>query len=151
MSESRNPEELSAEKRQFAAALIRLGNPYKASQEVFRDNFIKACSAAEAWPADPEVQAFLEELRQTVPDECALLPSKAEVARQLWDIGTDDDNDGKTKVAALKVYSEIQGYLKKEVSPVKIESTGVMVVRDHGSAEDWEKSLAAQQAALAGQ
>lgn len=146
-----NAEELKEMKRRFAAEILRKpGNAFEAALSCGLDTGA-ALRASVEWLNDEEVLAFKQQLLEdNERGELAFLPSKAEAARLAWDLA----NAGpfiEDRLKALKLYSDILGYIEKP-SAVNVNNNvtnnRVMVVKDHGSNENWEENMRRQQAEL---
>ena len=76
------------------------------------------------------------------------LPSKADIVRELFKIGTATNHDANDRVKALQEAAKIMGYIEKP-APVTVNtgdmSNRVMIVRDHGTLDAWEEKALAQQ------
>lgn len=136
-------------KAKFAAELLRNPKePFLAGLSVFPNDNGRALRAAYEWPNDPEVKA--EQARLTAKDGGAgFLPSKAELARAIWDKSTAAyDAEDFTKLA--KLYADVMGFIQKPEPAVNVNvnNNRVMVVKDHGTNEEWAEKLAAQQREL---
>lgn len=107
----------------FAAALLKTPNdPFKAALSIIDSSKTAgpAMWAANYWPNDPAVKAEVERLKAE-QGELAFLPSKADLARALWDKAHHErtTNDDFTKMARL--YAEIMDFVPK-VSKVAIDA-----------------------------
>lgn len=108
--EERNKQLKSA----FAGALLREFNPFKAGVSIFPadKDLAKAIQIANEWPNDEFVIAEQERLLREVGVE-GFLPNKAQVANELYKIGTDPMAKKGDRVKALEAYSAIMGYVQK--------------------------------------
>ena len=143
-------------KKQFSLALFSVpGNPFKAACIVFPDDISLACKMAVEWNNDSEV---LEEI-QRLTDEANkhdevldLVPNKTEALQLAWDIANNVLELGKDRVAALKLFAEISNFMPdKTVNKnvvVETKANRVMIIKDHGSDDDWERKAIAQQKVL---
>lgn len=113
------------QKKQFAAALITLGEAraFDAAVSVFGDDkstLGMSCYAATQWLTDPIVIA--EKTRLLSKENVGqFLPTKDQAARQLWDWCQSPFFEPKERVAAMKLYAEIQGFIadpKKSNAPL---------------------------------
>jgi len=137
-------------KKAFAKLLLKISDPFKAALELFPDNTNKALRVAHEWPQDPDVKAATEDLLYT--DEALdLLPTKAELAKSIWDkmhspqLYTDDF----TKLG--KLYAEVRGFIEKPSTTIKNEvsvAPSVMIVKESSSDTEWESKLKRQQIEL---
>jgi hypothetical protein len=59
------------------------------------------------------------------------------------------DEDGKDKIAALRLYAEVRGFLKKDEGvTVNNVTNKVLVVNSAGADDDWERKVQRQQLRL---
>jgi len=134
---------------QYAAELLREPNAFQAALAVFGESEIGRCAyVAATWPEDPRILALQGRLLKDGGAK-SFLPTKDEAVRSLWEmtkqkgIGVDD------KVKCIKLMAEIQSWIQKDSIPVQVNVTSnVMVVKDKGDDDSWEKALKAQQEKL---
>lgn len=141
------------EKQRYAELLMRTpdGDPFKAALTLFPQNVNRALWVANNWPTDPDVIAFNREVKDS-KSELDYLPSKADLARSIWarmnrgEYGPEDEDF----VKLAKLYGDVMGFIEKpnNVTTVNVTQNRVMEVRDHGTAEQWEQKLLAQQERL---
>lgn len=136
-------------KAAFAAFLF--ANPldkFGAARRVFAndDEIGKAAEIAAKWPNDEFVIAELARLRELNDSEAAL-PSKADLARMAWDMGSNKAAEYEDRIKALKLYADIRGFIEKpDNTPKDIGALpSVMVVREYASEADWEAKMQQQQ------
>lgn len=141
------------QKEAYARALLRQpDDAYKAALAVFPGDIPKALHVSKTWPQDEDVQAFAQAaLDEDGEDE--FLPSKAQLARDVYDLAKHEKwVDPKDRIAAYKLYADLRGFIEKPGTTVNnntlVDRRSVMVVTDHGTDEEWEAKLRAQQAAL---
>lgn len=142
-------------KLKFAAALLRFpGDAFKAALDIFGTDTGRALYAASHWLQDPVV---LAEKERIVEDggEMALLPTKADLARKVWEMATDETKfvEFKDRLEALKYYGALRSFVDKPAESkgegnTNVVAQNVMIVRDHGTNEQWENKLAEQQRKL---
>jgi hypothetical protein len=141
-------------KLKFAAAMLRFPNdPFKAGLEVFGTDTGRALYVASHWINDPLVCA---EKQRILDDDGEMfgLPSKAEVARKVWDLATAErPMEDKDRLEMLKFYSSLRGFIEKPKDAAgegttNIQANNVMIVRDHGTNEQWAEKLRRQQEVL---
>jgi hypothetical protein len=143
------PTELEAQKARFAEALLRMpDNAFGAAITVFGSDTMRALEASQKWPIDLyvlQVQADL--LADKGEDE--YLPSKAELARRIWSVGTGA-TDNKDKLAAFKLYAEVRSFIVKAeiVNNNTVNNNRVMVLKRLRIERDWEKAASRQQSKL---
>lgn len=137
-------------KKEYAAALLRWpDDPVKAAQSVVGGDTQRAIQISIRWPRDPVVVAHKEELIEEHGAEAFTL-SKAELINKLVTIADGERVDAKDRIAALAKVAEIRGFIEKPGTKVEINNVAprVMLVRDSGSDDDWERKLAEQQRKL---
>jgi len=147
-------------KKQFSLALFLVpGNAFKAACVVFPDDLNMACIKAVEWNNDPEVLAEIERLKniedKALKDEeenLSLVPSKNEALELAWNLANNRLVEPRDRVNALKLFNEVAGYMpdktinKNVVTEVK--TNRVMVIKDFGDNEAWEKRAIDQQREL---
>lgn len=119
------------EKRAFAAAWARaVDMPMRAAMAVYPNDLTTQLRAAAILPNDPEVIA--EKDRLLADDESPLLPTRAQLAMQLWNMATDTDANGNPRIGkpedqlkALRLFAEVRGFISKATDkPVGNTDTG---------------------------
>src|SRR5690606_38718084 len=85
----------------------------------------------------------------------AFLPTKAELAREVWRIGTNPRTSVDERLKALRLYADVRGYIEKYQAGTVINNTNnvlsqnrVMLVKDFGTDEEWELAVEEQQRKL---
>lgn len=140
-------------KADFARALLR--DPTRAlaaARTVFGDNDLgSAIEAARDWPSDPYVKAKQKELlKEFGPD--AFLPTKQDLARDVYEITRAEKVSNSEKLAAFRLYADIRGFIEKQamnnINNTVINQNRVMVLNDHGTDEQWEEKASSSQAKL---
>lgn len=126
----------------FAASLMRSpDDPFKAALAVIdaSRNAGPAMYAANYWPFDPDVKAEVERLREE-KGELAFLPTKADLARSLWEKahGERTSNDDFVKIARL--YAEILDFIPKQ-SKVAIDAKNSVGASVRVVASDLDENL----------
>ena len=119
-------EDEEALKGVFARALLRQPHkPQDAARRAFpgQPNAPRAAMAAQHWPTDPEVLAMVDAL---TTDEG--LPSREEVAREIWAIGMDPEAADRDRLAAFKLYTEAMGFVKP-TAPSSDDFIGQMLTK----------------------
>jgi len=117
---------------------------------VVGNNISAAMWIANNWPNDPIVIAETQRILRsdTLKDD---VPSKAQMTMRAWAMANDDTIDSKNAIAALRLAAELEGHIGGSgvnvTVPVNL-GNNVMVVKDHGTDDQWEAMLAAQQDAL---
>lgn len=143
-------------KRRFAAEMLRRpGEPFRVAYELFVDNpndeysNMVSTLAARDWAHDPIVIAERQRL-QTEIGQAAELPTKETIMLEILDLA----RTSKTVPDRLKAYaqySEMQGYTGRNSGAgagIAMYANKVMLVKDHGTDEQWESGLKAQQQKL---
>jgi hypothetical protein len=145
-------EQLLALKEQFAELSLREPDAFKVALVIYPNDTGRALRVANEWPNDPQVKTFRQSFVDAEEDgETAFLPSKADAARLAWNIARDADKFTEDRLKALKLYSEIRGFIEKQAVAVtqnNITQNRVLIVRDHGTNDEWEKALRSQQKRL---
>ena len=138
-------------KKKFAFILLEEKNPFKAALRLFpedEENTGEALRIAHTWPGDEDVLKYQEKFIEEGLD-LKLLPSKAELAKDVWDrmqsFVADEDY-----VKLAKLYADIRGFIEKPGTQVNVQnvSNKVMVVREKENDEIWGKGLIEQQERL---
>lgn len=100
-------------KAAFAALLLEHEEPFKAALIQFpTEKFAaqKALRVAMEWPKDPFVIEALKKLKESNA-ALAFLPDEAKYAKEVWETA-QSAFEHKDRIAALKLYGEIRGYIK---------------------------------------
>lgn len=131
------------EKGKFAELLLKHPNdPFKAALILFPDNTNRALMVASQWPFDSEVIAARNEL-----NEDDFLPSKADLARSIWERMQNErlTADDYTKLG--KLYADIRGFIQKASTNVSVEAVfpRAIEVPTHGTNDQWEVAAEQQQ------
>lgn len=142
---SENDDEL---KKEYAAALLRWpDDPVRAAKSVVGEDVQRAVQMSMRWVRDPVVVAHRRELVEEHGAE-AFTMSKAELINKLAEIA-DEARDSKDRITALRNIAEIRGFIEKPGTKIEVNTAPrVMVVRDTGSNDDWERKLEEQQRKL---
>jgi hypothetical protein len=135
----------------FAAALLRQPNdPFRAALQIFGSDTRRALQVSQEWVCDLYVLSKQAELLEAMGED-AFLPNKAMTARRIWDLA-NTTTDTRDKIAALKLYAEVRSYIEKPGDKINtnltINQNRVMVIKDHGSDDDWERRAGEQQMKL---
>lgn len=137
------------QKRAFAAALLRTpDDPVKAAFASIPSTGL-AIQAAKLWLTDPIVVAEKIRLIETNGLK-SFLATKEEQAKDIYQMATDTRIDEEVRLKAHRLYAEILGHIEKPqlLPPSLTVNTGVMLVRDHGTNEEWEQKAILQQKTL---
>lgn len=151
-------EQIIAKKEQFAELLLRESEPFKIGLILYPNDTGRALQVAHEWPNDPQVKAFQQSAIDS-EGEITFLPSKADLARALWSLANRDDIHPEvrdSKVKALRTYADVRGFVEKPAVSVQNNvqnnlTHNVMVVRVHGTDDEWENKLRRQQQRLKGE
>lgn len=140
-------------KKRFAQALIKQPDqPVVAALEVFGHNNSVAMRVAWEWPLDPEVKEFMAEIAEANGGEKAFLPSRNDYALSVWRLAKDETKPTSERLSAFRLFGDICGYIEKPNAPNVNVNVGnqnrVMIVRDFGTDEEWERAAEAQQQKL---
>lgn len=105
------------------------------------------------WINDPVVLKEKQRLLDDAGTELAFLPTKAKAARRAWELANDTAIEPKDQLAALRLFNETLGYIEKPGmninNNVSVSGNKVMVIKDHGGTDDWERGLRENQEKLA--
>ena len=132
-------------KNAFALEFFRNpSDPFKIACALFPDNTSLALRVANEWPSDPFVLSCLDLLTVDA------MPTEVDLCGEVWR-KMKMTYDPKDFATLAKLYAEIRGFIKKqETAQVNVQvNNKVMVVKDHGTDEEWESKLVRQQTALA--
>ena len=135
-------------KSQYAALLLKFpDDPFKAAKILFEPDWGKSLMVAREWPSDPFVieqkKAILSEHGET-----SFLPTKSEIARELHAIARLE-NDTDYRLKAYELFSKIMGFIEKPGATFNnISQNNVMIVKDHGSDDQWADACLEQQKTL---
>jgi hypothetical protein len=135
-------------KKQFAFALLRMPHKaFEAAVSIFGADSGRAFRASTEWVRDPVVIDEMDRLIETHGIEFFLI-NREGVLRRMTEIMDDPRTDKKDAIAAGKIIAEVLGIVSKPGVNVEVNNnvaTRVMLVRDNGTDDDWEKKLVAQQ------
>jgi hypothetical protein len=134
----------------FAAALLREpDNAFGAACKVFGTDTISAMRAAQYWPSDIYVLTKQAELLDEFGED-SFLPNRATLARKIFELAETPNIDKKDKIKAFELYGNIMGYISKQtaISNVTLNENRVMIVKDFGNDEQWERAAVGQQTKL---
>ena len=150
--------DVDALKKRFSLALFTVpGNPFKAACVVFPNDVSLACQMAVEWNTDHEVLAEIERLtsaqKELEIEELDNVPTKKDTLELAWDIANNPLELGKDRVAALKLYAEINNLMpdktiNKNIKIGEIGPNRVMLVPVYGDDANWSSKLLKQQTEL---
>lgn len=135
-------------KTKFAEAFLRTKNHVTAGIETLRGDMGSILQASVDLLHDPFVLSAMDQLKEE-KGELSFLPSKADIARDLIKRAEDANDDNAVKLYGL--VADLLGYREKPGSSstnVAVTVAPVMVMKDHGTDEEWQAKAAAQQAKL---
>ena len=138
-------------KREYALALLRHpDDPFKAAMAVFPGDAGKALVVSRDWPNDPIVTGTIEDIPEDQAEQMGV-PSKNALAREAWR-RIQMTNDHETAFKGIETVRKLLYPEEKGGTTVNnntlVDNRKVMVVTDHGTNEEWEAKLRAQQARL---
>ena len=121
-------------KRDFAKAMRRYPNDaYRAACIVFPNDAALAQRISITWQFDPHVMAMMDSTDVEIQ-----LPPKDQVCLEVIELARTAI-DPKDKLAAFKLYAELNGMVQKEQTNVNVNiANKVMQVSNSGSDEQWE-------------
>lgn len=146
-------------KTEFARALLQTPNDaFKAARCVFGEDTGMALRVASTWVIDPFVIAERARLADELPAREALgLPTKEAYARKLYDWIEDSENKlyipFEDKLKLVRLFGEVMGYIERPAQTTinnnnSVNHNRVMIVKDAGNNEDWERKLREHQQKL---
>lgn len=137
-------------KERFVRAWLREPDTFKAALSVLPSSNPRttgwALHISSEWPDDPEVLELKADILEEEGED-EFLPTKAELAKRVYERAEETRNpDDAQKL--YKLYAEIRGFIEKPGTTINNNNSvqpTVMVVRDHGTNEEWEQKLAEMQ------
>jgi hypothetical protein len=146
-------EQTVALKERFAEMLYRGGEAFAVALALTQ-NTTRSLRMAAEWPSDPQVKTLLESFRQMEDEgDTRFLPSKSEHIKWLRDKANEAARIADFSAASqfARLLTNVLGFEQQKAS-VEINNNTqvnrVMVMRDHGSNDDWERKAMEQQARL---
>ena len=132
----------------FAAAIAEGEHPYKAALAVLgATETSQALKVHKLWANDPIVINEVSRINNILEEGDVGL-SKVAFLTKLLDTHKEL-KDGKDKIAALRLYAEVRGFLKKDEGvTVNNVTNKVLVVNSAGADDDWERKVQRQQLRL---
>lgn len=132
----------------FAAIVAEGEHPYKAALAVLGETETsQALKVHKLWAKDPIVVNEINRIN-AVLEEGDVGLSKSDFLRKVLDTHKEL-KDGKDKIAALRLYAEVRGFLKKDDGvTVNNVTNKVLVVNSAGADDDWERKVQRQQLKL---
>lgn len=142
----------AALKTAFAAALLKTPTePFTAALIVFGVDTGRALRAAHEWYKDPFVTAECERLKSEGFTKHNKEELRDELIDEMMKIVRNEKAFVDDRVKAGKLAAEIRGLIEKPQTNINnnvVTANKVMVVKDHGNNDDWEKRLLEQQRGL---
>ena len=141
--------ETDENKALFAEALLKNpNNAFVAAKTIFPRDIATALYICQRWPTDEFVLRLQKKLLLEHGEE-RYLPSKSRIARQIHNV-SEDVNDPEMELKALRLYCDVRGYIEKPGTVVNNSQilNKIMVVKDHGTDDDWENKAIEQQQKL---
>lgn len=139
-------------KEQYAAFLLRGFSPFIAGMQLFPNDPGMADTVSRQWPEDPYVVACMTRAREDEAKKNALPTKHAQIKR------IEEKLSGPIRfedyLKAERLIAEMSGHIEKAAPPsITVNANQqvverVMVVKDHGTDEQWEEKARAQQAKL---
>lgn len=146
--------QITANKELFAELLLKDSNAFRCALAIYPDDTSKALRIANEWVKDPVVLQIQKELIEN-DGEMAYVATKAEQAKLAWTLANREDmdpNDRASRVKALELMGKLTGTIERPVTAIQnnvsVDNRRVMIVKDHGTDEEWEAKLKKQQKAL---
>ena len=136
-------------KLRFADALVRTRNAATAALRLFPENAGFALKLAMQLPDDPFVKAEMDRIKGDV-GEVSLMPTKCDIARKVLERAELHSVDHEDFEKLMKLYCTIMGFVEKPGTNVGVAVTvsPVMVIRDHGTDQEWADKALEQQRRL---
>jgi hypothetical protein len=140
------------EKKRYGHALaVCPEDAFRAALTVYPGDAGRALVVAREWANDPLVIEARDAAIEAALNDDGPVIGKAGVAQMLLDIAREKLTDAKDRIAALDKINEMYGY--KTVGEgtggnTYIDNRSVMIVKDHGTDDEWSAKLRAQQERL---
>lgn len=139
-------------KSAFAAELLKTpSDPFKAALAVFGVDTGRALRAAHEWFKDPFVIEECARLRNEGFETYGKDELRDKLITNLLQIVEGERSIADDRIKAAKVIGELRGLIEKPSTTINnnvVTANKVMVVKDHGSADEWEAKLRKQQNGL---
>jgi len=141
------------EKTRYGHALAACpDDAFRAALSVYPGDAGRALVVAREWSDDPAVIEARDEAVAVALNDDGPVIGKAGVAQMLLDIAREKLVDAKDRIAALDKINEMYGYKTATVGVgggnTYIDNRSVMVVKDHGTDDEWSAKLREQQERL---
>lgn len=146
-------EDEANKKLAYALQLLYMPHdPFKAATRVlgFNDPGVNHY-VAQYWPHDLDVRREMVRLIEE-HGEAHFMPSLEAVAGEVYAYAQSAD-EGDLKLKAYRLYAEIRGFIQKPGTVIThnqnyTDLSKVLVIKDHGTEDEWEQKLIEQQARL---
>lgn len=140
------------EKKRYGHALAACPDDgFRAALAAYPGDAGRALVVAREWADDPLViEARDEAIAAALADEGPVI-GKAGVAQMLLDIAREKLTDAKDRITALDKINEMYGYKTAGEGTggnTYIDNRSVMIVKDHGTDDEWSAKLREQQERL---
>lgn len=136
----------------FAAALLRHPETpdgrFAAALSVTSDTGKALLMAHKLWDS-PQVIEAQRQIKAAAEDDLDFIGTKADFAREVLECARKSW-DGDVQHKMYKLYAEVRGFISKADTNVNVQvnNNKVMIVKDLGSNDDWERRAAEQQRKL---
>jgi len=136
----------------FADALLRHPQTpegrFQAALTITSDTGEALKMAHKLWDS-PQVIEAQKQIRTLANDELDFIGTKADFAREVLECARKSW-DGDVQHKFYKLYAEVRGFISKADTNVNVQvnNNKVMIVKDLGSNEEWERRAAEQQRKL---
>ena len=141
------------QKKRYGKALAACPEDgFRAALATYPGDAGRALVVAREWADDPLVLEARDEAIQAALDDDGPVIGKSGVAQMLLDIAREKLTDAKDRITALDKINEMYGYKTATVGVgggnTYIDNRSVMVVKDHGTDDEWSAKLREQQERL---
>lgn len=134
----------------FVREWLLCNDPFKAALTVIPNNTGKALRISTEWPVRKDVLELRSEILAN-EGSSAFLPSKDELARTVY-LESQGARVFEDKLKGYRLVAEICGYIEKPTTQINnnnfTDNRSVMIVKDHGEDDSWERKLASNQKRL---
>lgn len=145
--------EISHQLKLFAIELLKdPRDPLGAATIALDGDEVTAMKVYMEWANDTDVEDYQRKHLSLSSREGQFnekLPEKEAYAKAVYELANDGKVDYDTRYKYHKLYGDVQGFIQKPETTTNVQinqsQSRVMIVKDHGSDEDWEESLSKQQ------
>lgn len=139
------------QKEAFVKEWLRSGDTFKAAHSVFPSDPGRAMRVSWDWPNDKEILEYRAELL-IESGGVEGIPSKDELAREIYQFTTKIVNE-ELRLKGYELFAKVRGYVERpavtNIDNRRVTMTNkVLIVKDHGSDDAWERSLSDNQKRL---